>query len=258
MWLKGGLNKSAVPPCTCCLWATAGHSFQVTAWMLQLLFMPSSWMVPPGQTQPELSRLTQGSVRLIFTTDCSSQHWNNLLVGSEEEEQLLQRIMDSPKALALSHVGPLVTAFLVPMVSAAGRLGLFFSTFQLHGHLSLLHGASLAKQIFLLILISKNINSYWVICTGSVLIIWPLVSIDNSKVNFCSDSMLISARNKQEHEIHTMSYKLLNQRPKTIKTGSCTRGIDASGAVIVPCKNAALCTSHRQRGAWLACICPVV
>lgn len=73
--------------------------------------------------------------------------------------------------------------------------------------------------------------------TGSVLIIWPLVSIDNSKVNnICSVSMLISSRNKQEHKMHTVSYKILNQRPKAIKTGSCTKSVNAKGAMIVPCK----------------------
>lgn len=36
--------------------------------------------------------------------------------------------------------------------------------------------------------------------------------------------------------MHTVSYKLLNQRPKAIKTGSCTKSVDAKGAMIVPCK----------------------
>lgn len=48
--------------------------------------------------------------------------------------------------------------------------------------------------------------------------------------------MLISAWNKQEHEMHTVSGKLLNQRLKAVETGSCTRSIDASGAMLLPCK----------------------
>lgn len=36
--------------------------------------------------------------------------------------------------------------------------------------------------------------------------------------------------------MHTVSYKLLNQRPKAIKTGSCPKSIDDRGAMILPCK----------------------
>lgn len=75
-------------------------------------------------------------------------------MGIEEDEQLLHGNV----VFSLSLTGPLVTASQVLMFSEMGRLGIFFSSFQLHDHLCLFHGASLAKQIFLLILISKNIN----------------------------------------------------------------------------------------------------
>lgn len=123
------------------------------------------------------------------------------------------------------------------LLGGKASLSLFFSTFQLHEHLCLLHGASLAKHIFLLILFSKNTNRNTVTSTDSILIIRALVSIDNSKVNnFCSNSRLTSARNKQEHEKHTVRYKLLNQRPKTIETGGCSKSIHAGGAMVLPRK----------------------
>lgn len=36
--------------------------------------------------------------------------------------------------------------------------------------------------------------------------------------------------------MHTVRYKLLNQRPKPIKTGACSKSIHAGGAMILPCK----------------------
>lgn len=46
-----------------------------------------------GASWSDAARALQGSARLIFTTGCSSQHWNHFLEVSEEEERLLQGIM---------------------------------------------------------------------------------------------------------------------------------------------------------------------